>query len=127
MEIGDLLQVNRGLYIHEGVFAGYRNGVPCVLTNTLERGESLYSLQDFSGGLQVQVQPSNHLNRYAIQERIQKVLLNPQPYNLLLRNCEHTVNWVLIGEAKSTQVRAWGAVAGIAVIAGAIFAGKGSA
>ena len=127
MEIGDLLQVNRGLYIHEGVFAGYQNGIPYVLTNTLERGESLYSLKEFSNGLQVQIQSSHHLNRFAIQERIQKVLLNPQPYNLLLRNCEHTVNLVLFGEAKSTQVRAWTAIAGIAVIAGLIIGGKGSA
>lgn len=36
--------------------------------------------------------------------RAKQVLSDDVPYNLVLNNCEHTVNWVLYGERRSLQV-----------------------
>ncbi len=112
LEIGDLLKIDRGLYMHKGVFAGYYQEGPCVLTNTLEHGERLWTLNAFLNGSTAQVLSNAHLDRWQIQIRIRQVLQSPQGYDLFTRNCEHTVNWVLNGKAESPQVKGWATVAG---------------
>lgn len=77
-----------------------------VLHNTPEKGEHVSTLEEFSQGKQVEVQRTG-ADPLAVSQRAQKVLANPQKYDPISRNCEHTANEVAQGRAKSPQAIFW--------------------
>lgn len=98
---GTLLAIRiRGLFDHVGIATGYGT----VIHSSQRMGrvtEDDYAA--FAGGRPVRVVP------YATPLRGSEIVARArmkmgQPYNILVRNCEHFVTWCLSGEARSRQL-----------------------
>lgn len=74
-----------------------------VLQNTRASGEHVTTLQGFSGGKPISVRRSD-VHPTIVLARAEAVLANPQPYDPVLNNCEHTATRLLYGIARSPQL-----------------------
>ena len=74
-----------------------------VLQNTRDRGEHVTTLQGFSAGKPVTVRRSD-AHPAIVRARAEAVLANPQPYDPVLNNCEHTASKIIHGIARSPQL-----------------------
>lgn len=92
---------NLGLMEHVGVFLG----AGLVAENSPERGEHLSTLAEFAEGKPIRVHSGNG-NTLEVLRRAKKVLDNPEPYDVLRNNCEHTASKIVQGYAKSPQLMA---------------------
>ncbi len=96
---------------HKGLALG--NGY--VLENAPGYGERVVSESEFCSNTSVKAIYPGDIELASFWERVNHVLANPRQYDVFRSNCEHTVNWVLTGIAKSPQLAA-GAIAGITVL-----------
>jgi hypothetical protein len=101
INIGDFLIRPKflGFVEHVGVFLG--NGL--VFHNTPERGEHVSTVQEFSAGQPIRVQPKA-ADAESIIARVRRALENPKEYHLLFHNCEDTANETTEGKAKSPTI-----------------------
>lgn len=116
---GDVLFRWKKVVWHRGVYMG--NGQ--VLHNAPgpnDKGEHITTFADFAQGEEVRVVQPPMEHRAEILARAHQVVMNPQPYSHLWRNCEHTVYEVIEGEAKSPTVRG---LVGIAALLGLAWLG----
>ncbi|MGB6229723.1 MAG: lecithin retinol acyltransferase family protein [Litorimonas sp.] len=98
---GTLLAVRvRGLFDHVGIATGYGT----VIHSSARHGRVFETdMADFTGGRTVRTVP------YATPMSGAEVVVRArgrigQPYNPLVRNCEHFATWCLSGEARSAQL-----------------------
>jgi hypothetical protein len=98
LRIGDVLSRPKALSFveHFGVVIGTDR----VLHNTPEKGEHVSSVAQFAAGENLTVH-RREVHVMSLLARTQHVLTKPRRYNLLTRNCEHTLSEVLWGVAKS--------------------------
>lgn len=98
---GTLLAVRvSGLYDHVGLATGYGTVIHSSRRNkrVIEDDVSL-----FSGGRPVRTVPyASSLSGTEVVVRARMKI--GQPYNVLVRNCEHFVSWCISGEARSRQL-----------------------
>jgi len=92
------------------------SGVIRVWHNTPEHGEHWSSLADFAAGLPltfeaVTIDP-------LVVFRLQHASSKPRPYDLLMRNCQHTVTETMHGQPVSPTLRTVALVCGAALIVG---------
>jgi hypothetical protein len=99
---------------HYGVFAG--NG--WVLHNMPGRGEHFTSYDEFRTDREV------FLEKRCSPQDLPEVMMmlqakagNPQAYDLIGHNCEHTAMEVTEQKSVSYQVNGWGTIGGIALLA----------
>lgn len=98
---GTLLAIRmRGLFDHVGIATGYGT----VIHSSLRHGRVAEDdLADFSAGRRVRTVPyASPLSGPEVVSRAR--LRMGQPYNVLVRNCEHFVTWCLSGQARSRQL-----------------------
>lgn len=98
---GTLLAVRiRGLFDHVGLATGYGT----VIHSSARFGKVMETdLSDFTGGRRVRtVAYSTPLSGSEVVVRARGRI--GQPYNPLVRNCEHFVSWCLSGQARSAQL-----------------------
>ena len=100
--VGDLLMREKalGVFNHVGVFVAPNT----VLQNTPERGEHLATVEQFSAGRRVKVQPTG-ANPLSVSARVRRILARARAYNPFSRNCEHTATEATHGSAWSPQLR----------------------
>ena len=106
LQIGSELSVPRSFYLHKGAYLGEGR----VLHNHSERGEEVVSLDQFADGGDITVTQYGVEDVAAFFARVTETLANPRSYDFILNNCDHTVNRLRTGIAKSPQVLAWGCV-----------------
>lgn len=85
---------------HPGVYLG--NGR--VLHNSPAAGESISVFNTFAKGMPVHVLRPNPQSRAVIMQRARQIVVAPQPYSYLWRNCEHTVYEIVEGKPRSPTV-----------------------
>jgi hypothetical protein len=100
---GDLLSVDMGAYIHYGVYAGNN----LVFNCTPKKGEHLCPIHEFSDGKEITVVPVPYHLKQAASLNIFTLVSDPQPYDLLSNNCEHSVFKAYGLEPASGQVKFW--------------------
>ena len=110
---GDILTRPKalGLVTHVGVAVA----PDLILQNTPDKGEHLATLQEFSAGKPVTVHRTG-VDPSIITARAQEVLANPQKYNLIENNCEHTTTKVVHGIARSAQIFFWCMIALVGLV-----------
>jgi len=108
---GDLLFRPEGLYQHIGVYIGWGR----VLQNTVEKGEHVSDVHQFSRGQKIGFKKTSS-NVSAVLSRAEAKIRNPKPYHILNNNCEHTAYEVAEGHRNSPQLWFWLAVGLLAVI-----------
>lgn len=118
IRIGDVLTRPKaaGFVTHAAV--AIWNGL--VLHNTPEKGEHAATVREFAAGGPVAVHPTG-ANPSVVVARAQRVLANPQGYDPVKNNCEHTVTKVVHGTAWSPQVKAILGVVIFALVAGLLW------
>ena len=89
-----------------------------VLHNTPCRGETRVSMSEFAAGKRVYVEHQETQTRLQALRRAQDH--DPQGYDLLRNNCEHTVHRLSHGKAHSPQLRSWVGALGVASVAFAV-------
>lgn len=100
MNVGDILMRPKFPGVdHWGVFAG--NNLVCH--NTPDKGEHISTIQEFANGQPMKVQHTG-ADASKMIPRINQRLANPKRYDLFRRNCQHTVNEIVYGVAKSPLV-----------------------
>ncbi len=100
IRVGDVLTRPKALIVtHVGVAVAPN----LVLQNTPEKGEHLTTVQEFSAGKPVILHRTG-ANPATVVARAQAVISNPQKYDLIQNNCEHTVTKVIQGIAQSSQL-----------------------
>lgn len=109
LQVGSIVEVDRGFYRHLGLFYGWRGQTPMILVN-LPSGTKVQSLDEFSNGQSVYVKgyPSNLLD-WQVLTRAKSVI--NKPYSWLSWNCEHFVNFAHGLKVESPQVLSWAALA----------------
>ena len=98
---GTLLAVRvRGLFDHVGIATGYGT----VIHSSAKYGSVMETdLADFSGGRVIRtIAYSSPLSGSEVVVRARGRI--GQPYNVLVRNCEHFVMWCVSGEHRSDQL-----------------------
>ncbi len=110
--IGDIVSVQKGLFTHVGVVA--YNG---ILQNSPGSCERIVSWAEFVQGRPWTLTRTN-MEAWLVLHRVEKILAAPRAYDALSQNCEHTVNEVVYGQAKSSQVGGVvaGALLGLALV-----------
>lgn len=104
LPIGSELSVTRSFYLHKGAYLGDGK----ILHNHPERGEEVVTLNQFADGGEIAVTQYGVEDVAAFFARVAETLASPGSYNFVRNNCDHTVNRLRIGIAKSPQVLAWG-------------------
>ena len=110
---GDILSRRKGLVQHKGIALDDGR----VLHNVPGRGEHVSSLREFSAGRRVRAQRLSVAQRQRALRAARSHAYaqdDGRGYHLLRNNCEHTVNRLSMGEARSPQLRGWIAGLGIA-------------
>ena len=121
LRIGSVVEVDRGLYRHCGLFAGWRDGVPLVLAN-LPEGTRIQTWADFARGRSVSQRGyPGRLRADQVLARAQSVMA--RQYSWLSWNCEHFVNYAHGLKEESPQVAAW--VVAVGILGLAITASRG--
>lgn len=119
LEVGDVLYVLKAFGIkHYAIVVGR----DLVLQNIRGRGECLTTLYDFARGQRVHVVRTGAAPE-PILARAREVMRQPQSYNLLTNNCEHTVTRILAGKPESPQL-AQAILAGVGVLLFAALASR---
>ncbi len=95
---GDIVSRRKGVVMHKGLVM--RDG--SVLHNTPFRGETRVSMTEFAAGKRVYVEHQETDVRTGALRRAE--YLDPQGYDLLRNNCEHTVYRLTQGKAESPQL-----------------------
>lgn len=118
IRIGDVLIRPKaaGFLTHAAV--AIWNGL--VLHNTPEKGEHAVTVQEFAAGGPITVHHTG-MDPAVATARAQSVLTDPQGYDPIKNNCEHTVTKVIHGIAKSPQAKAILAVVLFALVAGLLW------
>ena len=118
IRIGDVLTRPKaaGFVTHAAV--AIWNGL--VLHNTPEKGEHAATVREFAAGGRVTVHHTG-MDPSVAAARAHSVLANPQGYDPIKNNCEHTVTKVVHGKAWSPQVKAILAVVIVAMVAGLLW------
>ena len=116
--IGDVLTLPKsfGFLTHMGVAIGPDR----VIQNTREKGEHVATVQEFSAGKPVTVHRTG-VNPSVTVARAQTVLANPQPYDPVQNNCEHTVTKIVHGIARSPQAAFYLTLTVTALVLGALW------
>ncbi len=101
IRIGDVLSRPKalGIVTHLGVVVA----PGLVIQNRPGKGEHLATLKEFAGGKPVTVHRTA-ANPAEVTARAQAVLANPQGYDPIKNNCEHTVTRIIQGIARSPQL-----------------------
>lgn len=86
-----------------------------VVVDLHPSGLRVTTLKEFADGKAVGVEWTRPVDQAAALGRLRQILDRGARYNLLGRNCEHFVEFVLYGVSRSRQVRS--AVAGAASVA----------
>ena len=96
--VGDLLVCQKalGFFNHVGVGVGPNK----VLHNAPGKGEHISTVKEFSNGQPVEVRHTG-ADSIAVLGRTRKTLANPQKYNVVFRNCQHTASEIISGVARS--------------------------
>ncbi|MCU7918116.1 MAG: lecithin retinol acyltransferase family protein [Candidatus Thiodiazotropha sp. (ex Dulcina madagascariensis)] len=110
LAVGSELSVPRQFYLHKGAYLG--NG--WVLHNHPERGEEVVTMDQFAGGREITVSKHGVENVADFLFRVRETLSNSGSYDFFRSNCEHTVNKLRTGVAKSPQILVWGCIGLIA-------------
>lgn len=110
--IGSELSVSGFLCAHASAYVG--DGL--VLHNHPTNNEEIISLEKFSKGKEINERVSGVDDTEGFFARVQQVLSQPRPYNVLTNNCEHTTSFVRDGKAHSGQL----ALAAAAVLTGIV-------
>ncbi|HTB22208.1 MAG TPA: hypothetical protein VK914_05840 [bacterium] len=114
LELGDRIFCWSLLKKHYGVF----NGGGWVLHNMPGKGEHFVSFEEFRAGRQVFIEKKcPPEKRPKVMAALQAKAGNPKRYDLLVHNCEHTALEATEGVSASYQVRGWGTIGSIALIA----------
>ncbi len=92
-----------------------------VVVDLHPRGLREISIDEFAAGQKVRLEKTRPTNLPAALSRLQQALTRGPHYNLLTRNCEHFVNYVLYGHPRSHQLESV-VVSGLLVAGLAIFA-----
>jgi len=107
---GDILYVNRGLYRHYGIYAGFSKVIHLAASNG-DFGKNIYvheiDFDKFKNGDNCFVLEINeNLYQYSKEETLDRARLKigQKNYNLIFNNCEHFVYWCRTGKSKSRQV-----------------------
>ena len=98
---GTLLAVRvRGLFDHVGIATGYGT----VIHSSAKYGRVMETdLADFAGGRAIRtIAYSSPLSGSEVVVRARGRI--GQPYNVLVRNCEHFVMWCVSGQHRSDQL-----------------------
>jgi hypothetical protein len=90
--------------MHKGAYLGDNN----VLHNHPERGEEVVTLDQFADGGEITVTQYGVEDVAAFFARVAETHASPGNYDFIRNNCDHTVNRLRTGIAKSPQVLAWG-------------------
>lgn len=90
-----------------------------ILQNTPSKGEHLTTVQEFSAGKPIKVHRIG-ANPSIVVARAQTILANPQQYDVIQNNCEHTATKIVHGIARSPQVAFFGVLALLGVAAFAL-------
>jgi len=110
LSIGDILYRRKGIVMHVGVYIG--NAL--ILHNTPKNGEHSVAFDTFANGKTVYAQTTNMLPLQVLNNA-QKILAEPQDYQLFKSNCEHTASRVLKSNPTSAQldeIMAWALIGG---------------
>lgn len=109
LQIGTVVEVDRGFYRHTGLFYGWRGEIPLVLANLPDRTR-VQTWNEFSGGHRVRVRgyPSN-MPHGQVLARAESVMT--RPYSWLSWNCEHFVAFSHGLKVESPQVKSWAMIA----------------
>lgn len=100
-QFGTIFDKDKTGYTHCALYIGYGQ----VLQNIHSRGEEIISIDEFFDGARITTRNLENIDFQAVLQRVAYIQQNPMPYDLLTRNCEHTVYWALTGVAKSPQLR----------------------
>ncbi len=96
----------RGPSIHQMILT--RSGM--IFHNTPDKGEHLTTLDDALAGLpgkRFDIKPEYQEAAYI---RLIESIKNPQAYDAILNNCQHTVNRILTGVAESPTLKIVGII-----------------
>lgn len=111
LQIGTVVEVDRGLYRHSGLLYGWNGEIPLVLAN-LPGGARIQTGDEFSGGQRIKVRgyPSN-MSHMQVLARAATAM--NRPYSWLSWNCEHFVAFAHGLKVESPQVLGWAMAAGV--------------
>jgi hypothetical protein len=112
-ELGSILSVRKDFYRHVGVYAG--NGM--VFHNHPDSGQQLVTLDHFAGGRKIKLRKTGVDDKQAFLLRLQQAQQQPNSYNLLRRNCEHTASTLRGGNPSSPQLWLYAGISALAVVA----------
>lgn len=108
-QIGDIIGVNRGFYVHKGVYvpSGHFNGCD-VIHNEKDGVVSPTTMANFSGGKAVYLikaasPNNNYFQKQAIGERGFQLI--GTKYDLINFNCDHAASYIQSGRAESPQLQ----------------------
>jgi hypothetical protein len=114
-QIGTVVEADRGLYRHRGLFYGWRGGTTLVLAN-LPGGTRIQTWKEFSGGRHVNgLGYPSKMMYWQVLARAESVM--NRPYSWLTWNCEHFVAYAHGRKVESPQVLGWAMAAGVLGIA----------
>jgi hypothetical protein len=109
MKIGDHLVSPRTAYSHHGLYVGSGNVVHYYVAGSVKSKSdgviAITSLKEFCQGSSVHIK--DHKTRlYSREESVNRACsrLGEGDYNIIIRNCEHLVNWSINGVPISGQV-----------------------
>jgi HRAS-like suppressor 3 len=133
LELGDLVEFNRGRYQHWGIYIGLQNGIQCIAHISTDQGDfdgvsnkkELTSKIIHGSTAEVRSDPffvvagqdlcrvNNYLDdsrspfppRIIVDRALHK--LGSGGYNLLQNNCEHFAKWCRYGSRESEQARVY--------------------
>lgn len=96
------LAVDRTLYSHHGIYAGYGR----VISHIRDQGIIEYSMEKFAEGGEVYVIEHGRDQIYSYPQALQRARskIGSGGYLLLSHNCEHFATWCLTGKERSSQV-----------------------
>jgi len=98
-----VLIVRRGLVDHWGIYVGGGSVFHCIPVE----GEVLTTFEDFCGGTQPTIRPTEPASAGDITARINARLRNPRQYDLFANNCEQVVREIATGKHESRQLVGW--------------------
>ena len=110
LNIGDILirnEKNLSIIKHHGIYVGKHNNIDIVAENQKGYGVRYVSMEDFLNGEKLVRIERNNLTEFEkrkLIERINKEIISNKNYDLVNYNCEHFVNKMLSGVAKSPQI-----------------------
>ncbi len=99
-ELGDFLVIRKSCYSHFGTYHG--NGM--VFHNHCKNGAEIVTLEEFSNGMGIERLANGVDDVFRYHARVQLLLFQRRPYNVLTNNCEHAATFVRGGKSHSQQI-----------------------